>query len=75
MAKVQVEETATEEAKGTKGGRCNREDCQKQKATYYNHSTRFWYCKTCAMKINSLNKAEAVSMFGHDLCTKEGLGC
>jgi carotenoid cleavage dioxygenase-like enzyme len=55
--------------KGTLNGNCNRTDCQKPPATYYNHSTQAYYCKDCAMMINKVNCTDALRMFGHDLCT------
>lgn len=54
--------------KGQKDGNCNRDDCQKPGATYYNFSTRKWYCPECAKKINRHLYFEAHEMFGHDLC-------
>jgi len=58
--------------KGKKHGNCNRTDCQKENsAVWYNHGTSKWYCEECAKWLNEdrFNKADAMSMFGHDLCT------
>ena len=60
-----------EELKGKKNGNCNRTDCQKPGATWYNHSTRMWYCGDCALWLNSdgYNRNEAMNLWGHHLCT------
>ncbi len=55
--------------KGQYKGNCNRTDCQKQGAIWYNHSTRKHYCEECANLINYHNHADAMTMFGHELCT------
>jgi hypothetical protein len=54
--------------KGKKNGNCNRTSCQKPGATWFNHSTRAFYCQPCAFLLNNENP-DAVSLFGHDLCT------
>lgn len=59
----------SKDLKGIKNGNCNRTSCQKPGAVYYNHSTRLYYCKTCADEINRVNRADAMRMFGHELCT------
>ena len=42
--------------KGDKGGQCNRTACTSgQPATWYNKSTRAYYCPRCAHRINRLN--------------------
>jgi len=59
-------------AKGELNKECNITSCQKpNSATWYNHSTRKYYCKSCAMRLNNdpFNKADAERMYGHDLCT------
>ncbi|WP_407543748.1 hypothetical protein Q0M94_28505 (plasmid) [Deinococcus radiomollis] len=38
--------------KGKRGQLCNRQACQQPGATFYNTSTRAWYCPECARKIN-----------------------
>jgi hypothetical protein len=62
--------TEPESTKGKFNGSCNRTACQKPNATYYNHSTRKYYCKKCANMLNDYNRKEAFELFGHDLCTK-----
>lgn len=60
--------------KGKLNGSCNITSCQKpNSATWYNHSTRKYYCDSCARRLNNdeFNKRDAMKMFGHDLCTKE----
>ena len=57
--------------KGAKNGNCNRTACQKPGAVYYNHSTQKYYCPVCAHMLNEVNKADAMKIFGHDLCTKD----
>lgn len=42
----------TKPAKGTFGGPCNRTACQAPGATYWNSSTRAYYCRKCAALIN-----------------------
>ncbi len=57
--------------KGLKGGSCNRQACQRPGANYFNHSTRAYYCKTCADWLNTdkFNREYAEKNFGHPLCT------
>lgn len=57
--------------KGLKGGNCNRTACQKPGAQFFNHSTKKYYCQTCAMLINRANHNDAMAMLGHALCTYE----
>jgi hypothetical protein len=60
------------QAKSDKGffkGSCNRTACQAPGATWYNHSTRVYYCPACARLINSVNVSDALRLFGHALCT------
>jgi hypothetical protein len=56
--------------KGLFNGNCNRTACQKPEATWYNHSTKAYYCAECANLINLHNRPDAMRLFGHDLCTK-----
>lgn len=58
-------------AKGEKGGNCNRSACQAPGAYWYNHSTRLYYCETCAEILNKdkFNREDAQRMYGHPLCT------
>ncbi len=55
--------------KGELNGNCNRTDCQKPGAVFYNHSTRKHYCPRCAELINNMNP-ESHRKRGHDLCTR-----
>jgi hypothetical protein len=58
--------------KGDKNGSCNRIDCQKPGAYYFNHSTRRYYCGECARLINQACRYDSfVTGLGHDLCTYE----
>ena len=43
---------STNPFKGKRNGLCNRTACQKPGATFYNISTRAWYCPKCAEAIN-----------------------
>lgn len=56
--------------KGEYNQECNRTACNNLNATYYNHSTEKYYCRPCAKEINYWNKAAAIRLFGHDLCTE-----
>lgn len=55
--------------KGRFGGLCNRTACQAPGATWFNHSTRAYYCASCAKQINEASEFDAVPIYGHDLCT------
>lgn len=57
--------------KGEYAGSCNRRACQKPGATWFNHSTRRYYCANCAWELNNdpFNKRDAQELYGHDLCT------
>ncbi len=55
------------------GQKCNRKACDNTNAQWYNHSTKMFYCESCAAKINELNKEEAHELYGHDLCTLKGI--
>lgn len=50
---------------------CNRTDCSNKGATFYNKSTRMYYCPDCAHTINMYNRKDAMEMFGTDLCVEE----
>lgn len=61
--------------KGKKGGRCNVTTCQAPGAWWYNKSTRAYYCRSCAIRINSypLTRAGSLRLFGvADLLEYEG---
>jgi hypothetical protein len=47
-----VEQKSRAALKGKRGGNCNVTDCQKPGATWWNTSTRAYYCQHCAMEIN-----------------------
>lgn len=54
--------------KGLKGGHCNVTACQEPGAYYYNKSTRKYYCKYCADRINwPGGRAEVMELFGTPL--------
>ncbi len=58
--------------KGNYGEECNITSCQKpNSAIWFNHSTRKYYCPSCARRLNSdpFNMRDAQRMFGHTLCT------
>ena len=59
--------------KGDKGGRCNITRCQRPGASWFNHSTRRYYCADCAWFLNTdkFNKRDAQELYGHELCTEE----
>ena len=60
--------------KGNYKEECNITACQKpNSAIWFNHSTRKYYCPSCAKRLNSdeYNKRDAIRIFGHDLCTLE----
>ena len=56
--------------KGLEDGSCNRTACQAPGATWFNHSTRAWYCRPCAHLINAACRQDQfIRYLGHDLCT------
>ena len=60
--------------KGEHNQECNVTSCQKpNSAVWFNHSTRKYYCPSCARKLNDdvFNARDAQKMFGHKLCTLE----
>lgn len=59
------------EGKGEKGKLCNRTACQAPGAYWFNHSTRAFYCGTCADMINAVNTPDDsyVRDLGHPLLT------
>jgi len=57
--------------KGIFNGNCNRTVCQEPGAVWFNHSTRMYYCQKCADLINEENYADAIRLYGHQLCTLE----
>lgn len=55
--------------KGKYNLECYRAACKNGKAVYFNHSTRMYYCRSCAFTLNEANETDAWRLFGHDLCT------
>lgn len=53
--------------KGVKNGNCNRQACQRPGATWFNSSTRAYYCKKCAAKINYWSELD----WNETICTEE----
>lgn len=64
-----IEETVIEPSKGDYNVECNRTACSNKNAVFYNHSTQKHYCDDCAEMINTANHADAMRMYGHELCT------
>ena len=59
--------------KGELNGTCNMSSCKTGlKADWYNHGSYAFYCSVCAARLNAdpHNRYEAMSLFGHALCTK-----
>ena len=59
--------------KGDFRGSCNITRCQRpNSATWFNHSTRKYYCRSCAHDLNydHFNRKDAMEMWGHLLCTE-----
>lgn len=59
--------------RGVFGGSCNITHCQRpNSATWFNHSTRKYYCPSCARTLNfdHFNRKDAMEMWGHFLCTE-----
>lgn len=42
--------------KGKMNGSCNRTDCQRPGANWFNTSTRAYYCEPCAVDITGFTK-------------------
>lgn len=58
--------------KGVKGQLCNRSACQSPGAYWFNHSTRSYYCGTCADLINRDSQRfqdDFLKSLGHPLLT------
>lgn len=56
------------EDKGLKDGHCNRSACLRPGVTWFNHSTRKFYCAGCARLINEANP-EFKREMGYAICT------
>lgn len=69
--RLTAEEPEPKAEKGDKGGECNRTHCKNPDADFYNHSTRMYYCAECAVLLNDANRADAMRIYGHELCTLE----
>lgn len=60
--------------KGEHNGICNITRCDNNKdITWFNHSTRKYYCPSCADMLNNdpYNQRDAQRLFGHSLCTHD----
>jgi len=60
--------------KGFKNGSCNRTACQAPGASFFNRSTKMYYCADCAGAINSFKDTQAycVETFGSpELCVHD----
>lgn len=55
--------------RGELGGLCNRQSCANLDAQWFHLSTRRYYCRDCARQINRVNRSEALSLYGRDLCS------
>jgi hypothetical protein len=53
--------------RNNRGGRCFRASCRAPGATWFNKSSRAYYCQSCARKINDANP-DARSLYGAPLC-------
>jgi len=60
--------------KGERNGLCNITSCQSpDNVVWLNHSNEKYYCFHCAQKLNDdpYNHADALKLYGHQLCTLE----
>jgi hypothetical protein len=64
IIKHNIERKSRAELKGTRDGNCNVTACQKPKATWWNTSTRAYYCAYCAGEINRWSKHDE----GYEIC-------
>lgn len=55
-------------------GRCNRVACDQPNPIWFNHLTKRYYCRACALMINRANRAESHEWFGHNVCQKDEKG-
>jgi hypothetical protein len=57
--------------KGQWGALCNRTQCLRKPATWYNRGSHAFYCTECARELNSANARDAEEMLGKGqrLCT------
>jgi len=56
------------ESKGELRGECARSVCHSFPATWFNKSTRKYYCLACAVAINRTNYKDALELYGTELC-------
>lgn len=57
--------------KGKFNGVCNRSSClDDYDVTWFNHRTRKFYCRSCAMLLNKENEVDSMRLLGKDLCEK-----
>lgn len=54
------------QTKGSYGGWCNRTACDNDAATWYNSSTRAYYCEKCAAEINYWSRLDHNTTLCHD---------
>ena len=55
--------------RGVVNGVCNRTTCASEdNIVFFNHSTRKYYCVSCAMTLNDVNRKDAHKLYQHDLC-------
>jgi hypothetical protein len=64
----QVQVKAASADKGVFQRNCNRTACQRPGATWYNTSTRAYYCPACGNMLSNENAIDALVWSGHDLC-------
>lgn len=64
LVKESVREKERAKLKGKQGGNCNVTACQKPGATWWNTSTRAYYCAHCASEINGWSKHDE----GYEIC-------
>ncbi len=58
--------------KGRKNGSCNVTACQAPGATFFNKSTRAYYCAGCAKEINwPGGRADCMALYGTPLLCEE----
>jgi hypothetical protein len=58
--------------KGNKNGSCNVTACQQPGATYFNKSTRKYYCADCAEHINwPGGRADTMRLYGTPLLCEQ----
>lgn len=70
----QVAEHLIAATRGKFMGRCNRKVCSTPNPVWYNHLTKRYYCRACALMINRANRAESATWFGHNVCQKDEHG-